>query len=141
MAFNSKEYAWHNVEIAMHGRILTRVRGVKYSVKNDKEAVHGRGANPFAIQSGNKTYEGELILLQSELEALQRELGESEDVTDIPCFDIVVAYRPHNGGAVVSHILKSAEFTEDNRDIGQGDKFQELTIPILFLGRDTITVG
>lgn len=141
MAFNSKEYAWANVEIAMHGRILTRVRGVKYAAKKDKEAVHGRGENPFAIQSGNKTYEGELILLQSELEALQRQMGDTEDITDMDGFNITVAYRPKGGGAVVSHILKNVEFTEDNREINQGDKFQELTLPIVFLGRETVNVG
>ena len=141
MSFNSKEYAWSNVEIAMHGRILTRVRGVKYTAKKDKEAVHGRGEDPFAIQSGNKTYEGELMLLQSELEAIQRQLDPNDDITDMDGFNITVAYRPKNGGAVVTHILKAAEFTEDVREIKQGDKFQELTLPILFLGRETINVG
>lgn len=141
MAFNSKEYAWANVEIAMFGRILTRVRGVKYSAKKDKEALHGRGENPFAIQSGNKTYEGELMLLQSELEAIQRQLGNDEDITDIDGFSVTVAYRPKGGGAIVSHILKGVEFTEDNREMSQGDKFQELTLPILFLGRETLNVG
>ena len=141
MAFNSKEYAWSNVEVAMFGRILIRIRGVKYSAKKDKEALHGRGENPFAIQSGNKTYEGELMLLQSELEAIQRQLDPNEDITDLPGFNITVAYRPKGGGAIVSHILKGCEFTEDPRDIGQGDKFQELTLPILFLGRETVNIG
>lgn len=138
MAFNSKEFAWSNVEIAMLGRVLIRVRGVKYASKKEKEYLHARGENPHAIQSGNKTYEGELMLLQSELEAIQNQLESTQDVTDLDPFNITVVYKPKNGGALVTHILKNAEFTEDPREIGQGDKFQELTLPIMFLEREAV---
>lgn len=138
MAFNSKEYAWSNVEIAMLGRLLTRVRGVKYAAKKDKQYLHGRGENPHAIQSGNKTYEGELILLQSELEAIQRQLGPTEDITDLDGLNITVVYKLKGVGSVVTHILKGVEFTEDTRDIKQGDAFQEITLPIMFLEREAI---
>lgn len=138
MAFNSKEYAWSNVEIAMLGRLLTRVRGVKYIAKKDKQYVHGRGENPHAIQSGNKTYEGELMLLQSELEAIQRQLKATEDITDLEGLNITVVYKPKGIGSVVTHILKGVEFTEDPREMKQGDPFQELTLPIMFLEREAI---
>jgi hypothetical protein len=140
MAFNTKEYAWSNVEIAMLGRVLIRVRGVKYASKKEKEYLHARGENPHSIQSGNKTYEGELMLLQSELEAIQRQLGATEDITDLDPFNITVVYKPKGVGSLVTHILKNVEFTEDNREIKQGDKWQELTLPIMFLERETITI-
>jgi len=138
MAFNTKEYAWSNVEIAMLGRVLIRVRGVKYAAKKDKSYLHARGENPHAIQSGNKTYEGELMLLQSELEAIQRQLKDTEDITDLAPFNVTVVYKPKSAGALVTHILKNVEFTEDNREIKQGDPFQELTLPIMFLEREAI---
>lgn len=138
MAFNTKEFAWSNVEIATLGRVLTRVRGVKYSSKKEKEYLHARGENPHSIQSGNKTYEGELMLLQSELEAIQRQLGANEDITDLGGLNITVVYKPKDGTSLVTHILKNVEFTEDPREIKQGDKFQELTLPIMFLEREAI---
>lgn len=138
MPFNTKEYGWANVEIAMLGRVLTKARGVKYSAKKEKEYLHARGENPHSIQSGNKTYEGELTLLQSELEAIQRQLKPDEDITDLPPFNITVAYVPKDGLNVVTHILKGVEFTEDPREIKQGDKFQEIVTPIMFLGRESI---
>ena len=138
MAFNTKEFAWSNVEIATLGRVLTRVRGVKYSSKKEKEYLHARGENPHSIQSGNKTYEGELMLLQSELEAIQRQLGANEDITDLGGLNITVVYKPKYGTSLVTHILKNVEFTEDPREIKQGDKFQELTLPIMFLEREAI---
>ena len=138
--FNTKEFAWANVEVAMLGRLLTKVRGVKYTVKTDKEAAYARGDKPFAIQSGNKSYEGELMLLQSELEAILKQLKPTEDITDLSNLTITVVYKPKNGlpTALVTHILKGVEFTEDARDIKQGDKFQELTAPFLFLERESI---
>ena len=138
MAFNTKEFAWSNVEIAMLGRVLIRVRGIKYAAKKEKEYLHARGENPHSIQSGNKTYEGEVMLLQSELEAIQRQLKSTEDITDLPPFNITVVYKPKDGTSLVTHILKNVEFTEDNRETKQGDKFQELTIPIMFLEREAI---
>lgn len=133
MAFNSKEFAWSNVEIATLGRTLTKVRGVKYVSKKEKEYLHARGENPHSIQSGNKTFEGELMLLQSELEAIQAQLQSTEDVTDLAPFNVTVVYKPKTGNTLLTHILKMVEFTEDPREIKQGDKFQELTLPIMFL--------
>lgn len=138
MAFDSKEFSWANVEIAMLGRVLTKVRGVKYASKKEKEFLHARGEDPHSIQSGNKTYEGELKLLQSEMEAIQRQLNPTEDITDLTGVNITVAYVPKVGVNIVTHVLKGVEFMEDPREMNQGDKFQEITLPIMFLGRDVI---
>ena len=77
-------------------------------------------------------------MLQSELEAIQRQLKPDEDITDLPAFNITVAYVPKDGFNVVTHILEGVEFTEDPREIKQGDKFQEIVTPIMFLGRKSI---
>jgi len=138
MAFNTKEFAWSNVEVAMLGRVLTRIRGVKYSAKKEKEFLHARGEDPHAIQSGLKTYEGELMMLQSELEAIQKQLDDTEDITDLEAFNVTIVYKPKGAGSLVTHILKNVEFTEDPRDIDTTKKFQELSLPIMFLGREAI---
>lgn len=133
--FNSKEYSWSNVEISMLGRVLTRARGVMYNTEKEKEHLYGRGENPIAIQSGNKAYTGELRVLQSELERLELELARDEDITDLGAINIIVAYVPKNGGAVITHTLKGCEFTAAPREMNQNDKFQEIALPFLFLGR------
>ena len=134
----SKEFSWANVQVVFLGRVVTRLRGVKYTVKKEKEYVYANGENPFAIQSGNKTYEGEVMILQSEIEALQADLARDQDLTDIPPFSITVAYVPLSTGELVTHQLNGVEFTEDNREFKQADKFQELTLPIMFLERKSI---
>ena len=137
MAFNTKEFSWSNVEIAMLGRSITKARGVSYKATKEKEYLHARGENPYSIQSGNKAYEGQLVLLQSEVEAMAAQLEPDEDLTDLEPFSVSVSYVPKNGTGVITHTLENVEFTEDPREINQNDKFQEITLPIMFLGRKT----
>jgi len=136
--FNTKEFSWADVQVVMFGRIVTRLRGVKYTVKKDKEYLHATGDTPFAIQAGNKEYEGEIMVLQSEIEAMQSTLASTEDITDIPPFNIVISYVPKSGGTIITHSLNGCEFTEDMREMDQGKKYQELTLPIMFLERKAI---
>lgn len=140
MGFNTKEFAWFNVEIAMLGRLLTKAKGLEFTIKTDKEAAYARGQNPFAIQTGNKTYEGTLKVYQSELEAMQAQLEPDEDITDLTNINITVVFRPKNGNplALKTYILKGVEFTEDPRGSNQGDKFHEHDLPFLFLEREAI---
>jgi|WetSurMetagenome_2_1015567.scaffolds.fasta_scaffold02807_12 hypothetical protein len=131
--FNSKEYEWNNVEVVMLGKVVTGIRGVTYKESQEKEPVYGRGNKPRAIQAGNKTYEGKISLLQSELEALQDAAGVGASILDISSFDVTVAYVPKTGGAVVVDIIKNVEFTEVEKGMKQGDKFMEIELPIVAL--------
>lgn len=133
---NDPEYSWRDVQIVMLGKILTRVRGIKFGIKKDKGYLHARGENPHTIQSGNKTPEGELTLLQSELEALQIGLEPDEDMTDLAPFDIVVSFAKKGSLEIKTYILKGCEFIEDMREMKQGDKNMEIATPILFLRRE-----
>lgn len=130
---NTREYEWSDVNVVMAGRPITGLRGVKYSAKQEKELVHAKGNKPHSIQRGNKTYDGEITLLQSEYEALRQACG--GDVLDASV-DIVAAYgNPTNGDAITTDILISCEFTEDNTEWKQGDKFQEKALPFIFLDK------
>lgn len=128
---NTREYEWSDVNVVMAGRPVTGLRGVKYSAKQEKELVHAKGNKPHSIQRGNKTYEGEITLLQSEYESLRSACG--GDILDASV-DIVAAYgNPTNGDAITTDILIAVEFTEDNTEWKQGDKFQEKTLPFIFV--------
>lgn len=133
MAFDSKQFAWSNVEVFMMGKLLTAIRGVKYKAAQEKEHLHGRGSEPLSIQSGNKTYEGEITLLQSEVEALERAAGAGNDIFDLPGFDIVVTYVPKTGAGLTSDIIKGAELMESEKGMLQNDKFAEIAIPFMAL--------
>ncbi len=138
MKFDSREYSWSNLEVVMLLKNITKIRGVKYASKKEKEYLHAKGDDPHAIQSGNKTYDGEIILLQSEVEALDKLVLPHQDLTDLAPFNLIVSYVDKNSNKITTHTLKSVEFTEDSRETKQGDKFMEITLPIMFLGRKTV---
>ncbi len=128
---NTREYEWSDVTVVMAGRLITGLRGVKYSAKQEKELLHAKGNKPHSIQRGNKTYDGEITLLQSEYEALKQACG--GDILDAS-LDIVAAYgNPTAGDVITTDVLVGVEFTEDNTEWKQGDKFQEKTLPFLFI--------
>lgn len=134
--FNSREYEWSDVNVVAAGRPVTGIRGVKYSSKQEKEVLHAKGNKPHSIQRGKKTYDGELTVTQSEYEALRAAGG--GDILDIS-IDIVVAYgNPSKGDVITTDLLMGVEFTEDNTEWKQGDKFQEKSLPFIFLDKKSV---
>lgn len=131
MSFNSRQYEYSDITVYMAGKDVTGLRGVSYSAKQDKELLHGKGNQPISIQRGNKTYEGDITLLQSELEALIESSG--GDILDINMNIAVVYGNPDNGDAIVTDKLIGVEFTEMPKSMSQGDSFMEITLPMVFL--------
>lgn len=133
---NTREYEWSDVTVVLAGRLVTGLRGVKYSSKQEKELLHAKGNKPHSIQRGNKSYDGEITLLQSEYEALKQASG--GDILDASV-DIVASYgNPTAGDVITTDVLIGVEFTEDNTEWKQGDKFQEKTLPFLFIDKKSL---
>lgn len=132
MAFNSQQYSWSQVNVVMLGRPLVAIQGVKYKSSQEKTAIYGRGDKPLAIQRGNKSYEGEIKVLQSELEALTKAAGADNDLQDLEPFDITVAYASKTG-VIVTDVIKGVEFTEVDKGIDQGATHMEITLPFIAL--------
>jgi hypothetical protein len=129
MAFNSREYEWADVEIVIGGGSpLTAIRGVKYTEKIEREALYAKGRNPYTIQSGNISYDGEITLLQSEYETLRQEGGGSILSLDV---NIIISYGQDDN--ILTKVIEGARFTEAPNDINQGDKFMEITLPFIAL--------
>nr|DAI49800.1 MAG TPA: putative XkdM-like protein [Caudoviricetes sp.] len=134
--FNTREYEWSDINVVLAGRTVTGFRAVKYSSKQEKEALYAKGNKPHGIQRGNKAYEGSISLTQSEYEALSQASG--GDILDIS-IDLVVSYgNPTKGDVIVTDLLQGAEFTEDNTEWKQGDKFLEKELPFIFLDKKKV---
>ena len=132
--FSTKEFEWSNVNIIAFGRNITGIQGISYSVKQEKEFIYGQGKEPRAIQSGNRSYEGEIKLLQSEVEALIL-AAPNRDLMSLS-FDVIVSYVPRVREAsvnIVTDVLKMCEISEVPKSLSQGDKFMEIALPIMFL--------
>lgn len=129
--FNSREYEWADVTLLLGGKDITGARGVKYTVKQEKETVYGKGNEPIAIQKGNKSYEGEITVLQSELETIR--LNGGGTVLDLQ-LDAVVAYgNPSKGDVMMTDVIQGIQFTEETHELKQNDKQMEVTLPFIAL--------
>ena len=130
--FDSRQYEWNDLAFVLGGRDITGFRGLKYSAKYEKEVIHGKGNEPMSIQKGNKTYEGEVTLLQSELETL-RAVSKNNTILDLQ-LDAVACYgNPANGDVLITDVLQGIQFTEEPKEMKQGDKNMEITLPFIFL--------
>ena len=67
---NGREYEWGDLCLILANRDMVRYRGIKYTKKIEREAIYAKGSQPVAIQSGNESFEGEIIMLQSEYQKL-----------------------------------------------------------------------
>ncbi len=130
---NGEEYAWADITVFMHGRPIIGIQGISYKTEQEKELIYGAGNEPLGIGRGNKKYEGEISLLQSEYEALIRAVGKDSDLTDFRGFDITVSYAPTIGGKRVTDQIKYAEFKETEKSWSQGDKHTVIKLPYLAL--------
>ena len=134
--FNSRQYEFNDVTLFLGNRDVTGIRSVKYTEKQEKEALYGKGCKPLSIQKGNKSYEGSIGVLQSELEALEAAAGGS--ILDLELTAVVSYGNPSQGDMVKVDELLGVQFTEVPRELKQGDKFMEVELPIIFLDKKSV---
>lgn len=131
MAFDSREYEWGDLTVIAGGKDLTGIRGIKIKRKVEREAIYAKGRFPHSIQTGNFAFEGELIVLFSELIALDN--AGNGDALSLS-FDVLVGYgNPSEGNLPIFKRAASVRLTDIDEDWKQGDKFQEITLPFLCL--------
>ena len=134
--FNSRQYEFNDVTLFLGNRDVTGIRSVKYTEKQEKEALYGKGCKPLSIQKGNKSYEGSIGVLQSELEALEAAAGGS--ILDLELTAVVSSGNPSQGAMGKVDELLGVQFTEVPRELKQGDKFMEVELPIIFLDKKSV---
>jgi len=128
---DSRQYEFADITLVVGKRDITGIRGIKYSEKIEREALHAKGRYPHSIQSGNVNYEGEITCTQSELELLIAE-GQGSILNIIT--DAVISYgNPSNGDTLITDKLVHIMFTESAKEMKQGDKNMECTLPFIAL--------
>lgn len=134
--FNSREFEYADVKVALLGRELTGLRGLTYKKTREKEPVYGAGSDPKAIQRGNVKYEGSLSLLKSDFDLLTdaAQTAGYGDIVDVPGSAIVITcvYQKEGDAMIRTDSCINVEFTEYEDGMKQGDKFKEITLPFIF---------
>nr|DAR70814.1 MAG TPA: Protein of unknown function (DUF2597) [Caudoviricetes sp.] len=129
--FNSKEYAWVDVNVVLLGKPVVGLRGIEYKSKRQKEALYATGKKARGIQMGRKEYEGTVTVLQSELIAMQAAAKAKgyDDVTDLE-FDIIVSYVSESGVVQTDKVV-NASITEAPNNMKEGDLYSEHALPFI----------
>lgn len=128
---NGRQYEFADLTLIMGGRDVSGFRGIKYTTKQEKEAIYGKGNKPLSIQKGNVSYEGEITLTQSEYETLVA-LGNGS-VLNLNLNAIVSYGNPLKGDVMITDAILGLQFTEESKEMKQGDKFMEIKLPFVAL--------
>ncbi len=131
---NGRQYEFADLTLILGGRDVTGFRGIKYTEKQEKEVIYGKGNKPMSIQKGNFSYEGEISLTQSELEtlkALARTQSGHSSIMSLSLNAIVAYGNPLKGDVMITDRIYGIQFTEDAKEMSQGDKFMEITLPFI----------
>ncbi len=128
---NGRQYEFADLTLILGGRDIVGFRGIKYGEKQEKELLYGKGNRPVSIQKGNISYEGEITLLQSELETLLAAGGGS--ILKLSLNAVICYGNPTNGDVLITDKILGLQFTENVKEFKQGDKNAEITLPFICL--------
>lgn len=137
MGFDTREFEYADIKVKMLGAELEGLRGLTYKKSQEKEPVYGAGNKPKAIQRGNKKYEGNLSLLKSDFDLLNKAAIAAgyEDISDVPgkLINMTCVYQKEGDPLIQTATLLNVEFTEFEDGMKQGDKFKEISLPFICL--------
>ena len=140
---NGRQYEFADISLVLGGRDVCGLRGIKYSEKQEKEVLYGKGNKPLSVQKGNFSYEGEISLTQSELETLKTLARKQTGRSSIMSLNLnaVVCYgNPLKGDIMITDRIYGIQFTEDAKELKQGDKYMEVTLPFICTDIDYQTI-
>ena len=138
---NTREFAWKNItatyqtgKMASAAGIVT-LQEVSYTSQMELGALYGQGDAPRSIQQGNRSYEGQIAVLQSDYEKL-RQATENFEFD----FNIVVKYLltytdskdKKKKNKIQTHTLECCYCAGAEYSMSQGELGQILTIPFMF---------
>ena len=116
---NGQMYGWADVKVNIGAMVLTSISAISYAESQTIEKVYGAGRYPIGYGKGRIEPSASITLYQEEIIALQKAATNGR-LQDLAPFDIVVSYLPEDG-VIVTDIIKGCKFTENKREISEGD--------------------
>jgi len=121
-------FKWADITVNLLGTIVIDIKEITYRKTVEKQNNMGAGAAPVSRSRGNQSFELNIRMAMSEVQAIRDALPAGQDETDIAPFDIPIEYTTDAGQLVVD-ILRDVEFTEAVGGANQGDMEIVHTIP------------
>lgn len=117
---NGIRHAWASIRCNILGRTVTGITKIAYDDKQNKENKYGAGIHVDHRGMGNYEATASLTLFAYETEAITDKLPGGKRLQDIAPFDIVVSFV-NESNKTVTHTIRNCEFTNNKRDMSQGD--------------------
>jgi hypothetical protein len=129
--FNSKEYGWKDMKVNIAGQEISGIEEIRYVAKRETEERYGAGDEPQDIERKNKSYSGEIMITQNELEKLRLKVAGGH----ISDFDLIitVSYSKTAIGRQTTDQLLGVVLEEEALGMAQGDGHSQVRIPFKFL--------
>jgi hypothetical protein len=131
---NGRQYEFADLTLFLGGRDVTGFRGINYGSKQEKEVLYGKGNRGMSVQKGNISHDGDISFTQSELETLKALGGGT--VLNLNLNAVVCYGDPSKGDVLITDKIQGLQFTKEEKQIKQGDKFMEVTLPFIALNID-----
>lgn len=127
---NGVRHSWASIRCQILGRTVTGITKITYEDTEEKSNNYGAGKMPVSRGVGNYEATASVTLHAYEVAAIQRSLGVGKRLQDIAPFDITVSYL-NDSDTVENHVLRNVEFTNNKRDISQGDTVIEVELELI----------
>lgn len=132
--FDSKDCEWADMTVTIAGATLTKITGIKYKASQEKKLLYAAGSEPISIQSGNRSYEGQIKVLKGAIDDMNRAAlaAGGDDIMDLR-FEIVVTYKAKGTRALQTDTLVNVEVSNFEKGWDQGAQSMEVSLPIVFM--------
>jgi hypothetical protein len=127
---NGARFSWANIRMNIFGRTYEGFTAISYDDVVKKTNNYGAGRMPVNRTRGNYEPKCSITLYDYEVQAIQSGLPKGKRLQDINPFDITVSYVDDNGIAVTD-VIRNCEFTNNVRDIKQGDIKIEVKLELI----------
>ena len=118
---NGIRHSWGSVKMNILGRTVTGVDAISYGEKQEKKNNYGAGNRVVSRGRGRIEPNAKFTLHAYEVDAIQKQLPKGKTLFDIEPFDIIISYMPEGSDGLITHVIRNAEFTSNQRDIKEGD--------------------
>lgn len=117
---NGVEPSWANLTVNIAGFPENAITSIDYEDDQDVENIYGAGQTPVARGYGQIKPSAKIGLLRSAVESI-RGGSSTGRLQDIAAFDIVVQFVPMEGGTIITHKIRNAQFKKDSLSTKKGD--------------------
>jgi hypothetical protein len=127
---NGRSYGWSDIFVNILGQRIAGITAIDYSDKQDMSNNYGAGNKPVSRGYGRISYDSSITLTMEEVASIEK-ISPTGRLQDIPEFTVVISYIPENSTMIKTEKLKYVRFTENKRDVKEGDMVIAVQIPLI----------